>query len=265
VPVYKAEAIVLRQQMLGESDRIVTLFTREYGKLRTVARGVRRSTSRLAGRIEPFTQARMLLARGRTLDVIAQAEIVEPFPGIRSDLLRSACASYVVELVERGVPERDRHEDVFVLIIDALEDLERAREDDAEMAAVKFAVRLASLLGYQPETATCVECGRHLPHTLGPAGAWAFSPLSGGALCPACRPQDAEAVSVSPGVLAACDYLVRVPARRSDRLRIPPIQRSELAKMVQLHLEHRLEAKLRSPLVIRRLKEPHLSSSVPTA
>jgi DNA repair protein RecO (recombination protein O) len=255
MPVYKAEAIVLRHQALGESDRIITLFTREYGKVRAVARGVRRSTSRLAGRIEPFTHARLLLARGRTLDVIAQAEIVRPFPGVRTALLRSAYAAYVVELVDRGVAERDRHEEIFVLIIDALGNLERAREDDAEMAALGFAVRLAGLLGYQPETAACVECGRRLPRTWGAAGAWAFSPLSGGALCPACRPRDAEAMAVSPGALAACDHLVREAERRPGRLRIPPVQRGELAKLVQLHLEHRLEAKLRSPLVIRRLRE----------
>jgi len=72
MPVYKAEAIVLHQRALGESDRIVTLFTRENGKLRAVAKGVRRPTSRLGGRIEPFTHARLMLARGRTLDVIAQ-------------------------------------------------------------------------------------------------------------------------------------------------------------------------------------------------
>jgi DNA repair protein RecO (recombination protein O) len=259
MPVYKAEAIVLRQQTLGESDRIVTLFTREYGKVRAVGRGIRRPTSRLAGRIEPFTHARLLLARGRTFDIIAQAEIVRPFPGVRADLLRGAYAAYVVELIDRGVPERDRQEEIFVLIVDALDALEWAREDDAEIASLKFAVRLAGLLGYQPETAACVECGRRLPRAQGVAGGWAFSPGSGGALCPACRVRDFGAVSVSPGVLAACDYLLRVPERQSDRLRIPPVQRAELAQLVQLHLEHRLEAKLRSPLVIRRLKEPQRS------
>jgi DNA repair protein RecO (recombination protein O) len=261
MPVYKAEAIVLRQQTLGESDRIITLFTREYGKVRAVARGVRRSVSRLAGRIEPFTHARLLLARGRSLDIIAQAEIVRAFAGVRGDLLRGAYAAYVVELVDRGVPERDRHEDIFGLIMDVLDDLERAREDDTEIASLKFAVRLAGLLGYQPETAACVECGRRLPRMRGGGEAWAFSPQSGGALCPDCRPQDGEAVSVSVGVLAACDYLVRAPEQQSGRLRIPPVQRGELAKLVQLHLEYRLEAKLRSPLVIRRLREVHPSSS----
>jgi DNA repair protein RecO (recombination protein O) len=261
MPVYKAEAIVLRQQTLGESDRIVTLFTREYGKVRAAARGVRRPTSRLAGRIEPFTHARLLLARGRTFDIIAQAEIVRPFPGVRLELLRGAYAAYVVELIDRGLPERDPHEEIFMLIVEALDALDRAREDDAEIASLKFAVRLAGLLGYQPETAACVECGRGLPRASGGAGAWAFSPGSGGALCPACRSADSGAVSVSPGVLAACDYLIRTPERRSGRLRIPSLQRGELARLVQLHLEHRLEAKLRSPLVIKRLKEPQHASS----
>src|SRR5437660_1481476 len=82
MPVYKTEAIVLRQQALGEADRIVTLFTREYGKLRAAAKGIRRPASRLGGRLEPFTHARLLLARGRTLDVIAQAEIVGAFAGV---------------------------------------------------------------------------------------------------------------------------------------------------------------------------------------
>lgn len=255
MPVYKAEAIVLRQQTLGESDRIITLFTREHGKMRASARGIRRPTSRLAGRIEPFTHVRLLLARGRTFDVIAQAEIIRAFAGVRGDLLRSAYAAYVVELVDRGLPERDRNDEAFALIRETLEELEGAGEDDAETAALRFAVRLAGLLGYQPETAACVECGRPVPRTRS-TGAWAFSPASGGVLCPACRPGDAEALSVSPGVLAACDYLVRTPHARSSRLRIPPAQRGELSRLVQVHLEHRLEAKLRAPLVIKRLREP---------
>jgi DNA repair protein RecO (recombination protein O) len=256
MPVYKAEAIVLRQQTLGEADRIVTLFTREFGKLRAVAKGVRRPTSRLCARIEPFTHGRFLLARGRTLDVIAQAEIVSAFAGLRTDLIRSAHAAYVAELIDRGLPDRDRHEEVFVLTRDALGALERAGEDGAEMAVLRFALRLTGFLGYQPETETCVECGRRLPRGHGVAEPWAFSPLRGGALCPACRAQDAEAVAASPGVLAAFDYLARTPDHQSARIRMTAAQRGGLSRLVQLHLEHRLETKLRAPLVIRRLSEP---------
>jgi DNA repair protein RecO (recombination protein O) len=257
LPVHTAEAVVLRQQTLGESDRIVGLFTREHGRLRAAARGVRRPTSRLAGRLEPFTHTRLLLARGRAFEVIAQAETVRVFGGIRADLLRSAYAAYLVELVERGLPERDAQEDVFTLILDALDALERAGEDDAEHVLLRFAVRLAAVLGYQPETAACVGCGRRVPQATGRAPGWGFSPAGGGALCPGCRAQDPEALSVSAGVLAACDYLVRAGAAEAqpDRLRMPPAQRGELAALVQAHLEHRLDARLRAPLVIRRLRQ----------
>jgi DNA repair protein RecO (recombination protein O) len=256
MPVYKAEAIVLRQQQLGEADRIITLFTREFGKLRAVAKGVRRPTSRLSGRIEPFTHARLLLARGRTLDVIAQAEIVEAFAGLRADLIRSAHAAYVAELVDRGMPDRDRHDDVFDLTRETLGALEPAGRDSAEMTVLRFALRLTGFLGYQPETETCVECGRPVPRGRGGAESWAFSSLRGGVLCADCRVQDAEAVNASPGVLAALDCLVQAPAQQSMRVRMTPSQRGELSRLVQLHLEHRLETKLRAPLVIRRLIDP---------
>jgi len=256
MPVYKAEVIVLRQQQLGEADRIVTLFTRELGKLRAVAKGVRRPTSRLGGRIEPFTHARLLLARGRTLDVIAQAEIVGAFAGVRADLIRSAHAAYVAELVDRGLPDRDRHEEVFELTRGTLEALDRAGKDSAEMTVLRFALRLTGFLGYQPETEACLECGRHVPRGHGGAESWAFSSRRGGVLCAACRVQDTDAVSASPGVLAAFDYLVQAPAQQSMRIRMTLAQRGELSRLVQMHLEHRLETKLRAPLVIRRLTEP---------
>jgi len=255
MPVYKAEAIVLRQQALGESDRIVTLFTREHGKLRAAAKGVRRPTSRLAGRIEPFTHARLMLARGRTLDVIAQAEIIRTFAGVRKDLIRAAYAAYVVELIDRGLPERDRHEDVFGLTGDALEQLDEGRAEDAEVATLWFGLRLAGLLGYQPETAACVECGRRLPRGRGAAEAWAFSPSSGGALCPGCRPHDPQAMNASCGALGACEYLATAPKGQWARLRISTAQRAELARLVQAHLEHRLEVRFRAPQVIRRLAQ----------
>ena len=262
MPVAKAEGIVLRQQPLGEADRIVTLLTREQGRVRAAARGVRRPTSRLAGRLEPFAHVQLLLARGRTFDVIAQVEPIRIFTGIRGHLLRGAYAAYLVELVERGLPERDPQEPIFALVLEALDGLDRGGDEDAEMVSLRFAVRLSAALGYQPEAAGCVACGRVLPQTTGRAPQWAFSTAGGGALCPGCRGEDPEAVPVSAGALAACDYLLRAPDGRSDRLRLPAMQRGELAALVQAHLEHRLEAKLRSPVVIRRLRqapaEPHV-------
>lgn len=256
MPVYKAEAIILRQQALGEADRVITLFTREHGRLRAVARGVRKTTSRLAGRIEPFTHSRLLLARGRTLDVIAQAEIVAAFAGLRADLTRSAYAAYVAELVDRFLPDRDRQESVFVLLRNTLAALDQAAEEDAQVHALWFALQLAAVMGYRPETEACVECGRRVPRSPGRAvEAWAFSPAHGGALCAGCRPQETDAIGASPGILAAFEHLLRAPGERLSRLRLTRAQREEMAHLVQAHLEYRLEARLRAPSVIRRLQE----------
>ncbi len=257
MPVYKAEGIVVRQQALGEADRVVTLLTREHGKLRAAARGVRRTTSRLGGRVEPFTHARFLLAKGKTLDVIAQVDVVEAFAGLRAGLLRSAHAAYVAELVDRFLPDRDRHESVFTLMRTTLAALAEVRDDDAELVTLWFALHLASDLGYRPETEACVRCGATVATHRARGGpiAWAFSPALGGALCPACAAGEKDAIRVLPGVLAMCAHLARVPVTQVRRLRILPAERGELGRLIQAHLEYRLDARLRAPYVIGRLRE----------
>ncbi|HKX18980.1 MAG TPA: DNA repair protein RecO [bacterium] len=266
MPVYKVGAVVLRHQPVGEADRVLTLFTLEYGKLRVSARGVRKTTSRLAGRVQPYTEGRFLLARGRTLDVVAQAEVVRSFAGLQQDLLRSAYAAYVAELVDRFLPERDRHPDIFEALVDAFGVIETASEDEAEVYALWFSLHLADSLGYRPELERCVECGRPLPS--GPAAAdsdalraersaagWTFSPAAGGALCPVCTPDQPAVVRVAPGVLATGAYLLRGTAERARRLRVPERQRRVLAGLVQAHLEYHLDGRLRAPAVIARLRQ----------
>lgn len=266
MPVYKVGAVVLRHQPVGEADRVLTLFTLEYGKLRVSARGVRKTTSRLAGRVQPYTEGRFLLARGRTLDVVAQAEVVRSFAGLQQDLLRSAYAAYVAELVDRFLPERDRHPEIFEALVDAFGVIESASEDEAEVYALWFSLHLADSLGYRPELERCVVCGRPLPSGA-PAGdpdtvraersaaGWTFSPAAGGALCPACTPDEPAVVRVAPGVLATGAYLLRSTAERARRLRVPERQRKALAGLVQAHLEYHLDGRLRAPAVIARLRQ----------
>jgi DNA repair protein RecO (recombination protein O) len=261
VPVYKVEAVVLRHQPVGEADRVLTLFTREYGKMRVSARGVRKTTSRLAGRVQPYTHGRLLLARGRTLDVVAQGDVVRAFAGLQQDLLRSAYAAYIAELVDRFLPDRDRHPDVFDAVLEAWGVIEAAGEDYAEIYALWFSLHLADRLGYRPEVDRCVGCGRPLPggRSLRPRGedaaGWAFSPAAGGALCPACAAGEPSAARAAPGVLATGAYLLRSTAERAGRLRVPERQRRALAGLVQAHLEYHLDGRLRAPAVIARLRQ----------
>jgi DNA repair protein RecO (recombination protein O) len=268
VPVYKADAVVLRHQPVGEADRVLTLFTREYGKLRVSARGVRKTTSRLAGRVQPYTAGRFLLARGRTLDVVAQADVVRTFAGLQDDLLRGAYAAYVAELIDRFLPERDRHPEVFDAVVEALAVMETASEDGAEIYALWFSLHLADSLGYRPELDRCVSCGRPLPAraaagspggsepaVAGAGTGWAFSPDAGGALCPSCAAGARAAVRVPAGVLATGAYLQRSTAAQARRLRLPERPRRQLAGLVQAHLEYHLDGRLRAPAVIARLRQ----------
>src|SRR5438132_12666100 len=111
--VYKSQAIVLRRISVGETDRILTLFTREYGKLSAIAKGARRSASRLAAATEPFTFSRVMLAVGQNLDVLTQAEVRAPFQEIRADLARISYASYFTELVNASIEERQPNAELF--------------------------------------------------------------------------------------------------------------------------------------------------------
>src|SRR2546422_731128 len=114
--VYRAEAVVLRRLSFGETDRVVTLFTRDRGKLSVVAKGARGPRSRLAGSTEPFTYFNGLLAVGQNLDVLTQSEVVNAFSGIRKDLEKIGYASFFVEVVDAGVEERQPNAELWDLL-----------------------------------------------------------------------------------------------------------------------------------------------------
>src|SRR5690349_18240594 len=118
--VYRTEGIVLRRHDLGETDRILTLYTRDRCKVRAVAKGVRKPTSRKAGHVELFVRADMLLAEGRTLDVLTQVELIDPYLPLRDDLMRASYAAHLVELVDAFTEEADESRPMYQLLRDGL-------------------------------------------------------------------------------------------------------------------------------------------------
>src|SRR6266498_441253 len=124
--VYRVEGVVLRRLSIGETDRVVTLFTPGKGKLGVVAKGARGPRSRLGGVTEPFTYLRALLAQGQNLDVLTQAETINAFPCIRKDLARVGYASYFVELIDVGTDERHPSPALWDLLVGSLSALEAA-------------------------------------------------------------------------------------------------------------------------------------------
>jgi DNA repair protein RecO (recombination protein O) len=242
VPLYRDEGVVLRVQKLAEADRIVTLLTREHGRVRAVAKGVRRTGSRFGARLEPFMHVDVQLAVGRSLDVVTQAETLDPFGSAIVDHYGTyTAATAMLETAERlTAEEREPVLQHYQLLVGALRAL-AARSHAPGLVLDAYLMRSLAVAGFAPSFHDCARCGARGPHR------W-FSVAGGGATCDACR----AAGSVTPAaatreLLAALltgDWDV---ADASD-----PAARREAAGITAAFLQWHLERGLRSlPLVER--------------
>jgi DNA repair protein RecO (recombination protein O) len=226
--IYKAEAIVLRSFAYGEADRILTLFTREMGKISAIAKGVRKTKSRLRGAVQLFSHTSLVLYAGRNLDTVSQGEAEEEFCYLQKDVERFTTASYCAELVDRLTEESQALPGVFELLLSAFRSLESG---DPELLARVFELKLLSLLGYRPVLTGCVQ-GDHPLQTEGGQQIW-FSIPMGGVLCPACASTCRDKTPLSPATLGALGYFLRAPLKQAIKVRIGAQSLRELATFLQ--------------------------------
>lgn len=196
--LYKDEGVVLKTIKLGEADRIVTLFTRDNGKVRAVAKGIRKTKSRFGGRLEPFTRVSLLVYRGRNLDTITSADILDSYKGVRADYARLTAAATLAEMVEKITPDGERAANVYALLLAGLEAL---GDDEAGTVVPAFLVKILSLAGYHPQLRVCAGCGERAP--LG-----AFSSALGGAVCEPCWGEDRNAWPMAGGRIGLLSQLL---------------------------------------------------------
>ncbi|MEZ0164180.1 DNA repair protein RecO [Kineococcus sp. LSe6-4] len=195
---YRDEAVVLRATKLGEADRIVTLLTRHHGRVRAVAKGVRRTSSRFGARLEPFTCVDVQLHRGRSLDTVTQVDVLAPYGQVlAADYGLYTVGHALVETAERFTEvERENATQQYLLLVGALRTLSR-REHPAPLVLDAFLLRSLAVAGYAASFVDCARCGDPGPHT-------AFNVAAGGAVCAACRPPGSAAPDPQTlGLLAA--------------------------------------------------------------
>src|SRR5919205_4390743 len=173
--IYRTEAVILRRSDFGEADRLLTLIT-PLGKRRVVAKGARKTPSRLAGHIELFTHTTLLLAVGRNLDIVTQSVILHSFDTLRGDLRRIGAAYYAAELIDRLIEEEDENRPAFDLLVATLQALDTSRNLD--LALRFYELHLLGFLGYRPQLHYCAVCQEALTEETN-----RFSPAAGGALC----------------------------------------------------------------------------------
>jgi DNA repair protein RecO (recombination protein O) len=250
IRVYSTEAIALKRMDYGEADRILTLFTPRAGKLRAIAKGVRRPTSRMAGHIELFAHSQLVLARGRDLDVVTQASTVTPLREVRDDLVRSSYAFHLAELVDAFLEDRDPHPDVFALLVDALSTIARD-EIPADLVARHFEVRLLAILGFGPELTSCLACRADIRAETN----W-YSVPSGGVYCPSCGGHEPSAGPIDVRVLKMLRHLQRTATPGTLRVRVPDGVRGDLERLIRRQIEFVLERKLRASDFVRRVAPP---------
>ena len=230
--LYRDEAVVLRTHKLGEADRIVVLMTGGRGKVRAVAKGVRKTKSRFGGRLEPPGHVNLLLYQGRSLDVINQAETVDHHRAIREDLDRMTDAMALVEAVDQVAQEGESNPQLFRMLAGALRTLNDAEERPALLVGA-FYWKLLALEGVAPVLDGCVQCGEPQVAT--------FDPAEGGVLCREHR----RGTAVDPATIE----LVRrvLGGRLAGALKEPPgptvYAAGHLATAaLEAHLERRLRA-----------------------
>ncbi len=237
--VYKTPALVLRQRRLGDADKILTLYSAGEGKLDVVVKGVRKTKSRMAGHVEPLTQATFMLAKGKTLDVVTQVETVESFQAVRDDLDRLSRGLYCAELLDKFTEPREASFPLYRLLLDTLRRL--AKREDVDTPVRFYEMALLNALGYRPELERCVVCRRELEPV---TNYWSAG--AGGAVCPACRVESAAVRPLSANAIKLLRLLLHGRFEDVARVSITSPLADELERTMREYVRWVLERDVRS-------------------
>lgn len=244
----RVHAIILRHANWGEADRLVTLYTREQGKMRAIAKGARKITSRKAGHLEPFTQVKLQLARGRDLFIVTQADTLDAYQPLRENLVLTGYASYLVELLDRFVYEEgSANPTLFRLLADSLKRL--ADGEDTWLAVRYYEMRLLDFLGFRPQLLKCANCGREIK----PEDQF-FSFSLGGVICLRCGQGLPHLKSISVETLKYLRHFQRSSYGEAARARPSAEVRAETENLMQAYFTYLLERELNSPGFLKSVR-----------
>ena len=243
---YRCEALILKNFPMGEADLMVTAYTREMGKIRAVARGARRSNSKLVGHLEPLTQVRLSLAKGRSLDYVTQAQVIGNFNPLKDDLNGISKGFYLAELVDGFGSEASPNLSLYHLAVETLESI--ADDPKADLPLRFFELRLLQVSGLMPELYQCVECRQSLA-----PGSHRFSPNLGGTLCLECHPATSHVMPLSLRALKVLRLLNRSQTTKTPAVKISEPLSWELKSILSTTVEYWLDKQLRSNSLLEQL------------
>lgn len=244
--MYKTEGVVLRTKNLGEADKIVTVYSLQNGKIGAIARGARRIRNRLLGPTQIFTHGRYLLFKGKNLDTLSQAEIVQSNQSMRDDLEQMAYASYITELLDLFTEEGEPQPEIFALLLNTLK---LGKAGRFNLAVRAFELRLMKHLGYEPLLDCCVECCSR------PEKQLLFS-VDGGLVCPNCRGNTKREMPLSLGTYQLMKNLLDWDYDRISILHPSANSLAELTGILRAYLDYRLPRPVKSLEFLNSLVKP---------
>lgn len=245
----RVDAVVLRHSDYGEADRLLTLFTRQLGKSRAIAKGARKIASRKAGHIEPFTHVRLQLAQGRDMFIVTQADTVDAYLSLREDLVLTSHAAYVLELLDRfSYEDQTENSSLFRLLTDTLSRL--ASHADAWLAIRYYEMRLLDHVGFRPQLFECANCSREVK----PEDQF-FSFSAGGVICPHCGHGLKHPHSVSVETLKYLRHFQRSSYAEAARAHPSLEVQEEAESLMQGFFTYLLERQLNTPGFLRKIRE----------
>lgn len=245
---YRVEAVVIGRRDFREADRIVTLFSRELGKLAVIAKGSRKPTARSGPALEYFARARYMLARGRDLDVVTSAELLERPVQLQDNLTRLAYASHMAELTGRLAQEGQEFPMLYDLLVRSLRSLGTSSDDIATVRG--FEIAALAQVGYQLDLWHCAQCRSELQADVNYLGL-----RTGGVLCADCRSADGQTVSMSVNAQKYLRLLGRQGQDAGRQISISPTLAVELERVMAFYVTSVLERDLTSLRVLREIRE----------
>jgi DNA repair protein RecO (recombination protein O) len=249
MPSFKSAAVILKVTDYAEFDRIVSFYTRDHGRLRGIAKGAKRSQKRFGGALEPFTHNEVdcFEREGHGLARLENCRIINTFPAISQDIKKIAYGHYLLELVNTLTPEREKHPEIFDLLLFFLNLLSSKppREDILRI----FEMRLTALLGYQPQLLQCVSCGRKYV----PEVAYRFSVNKGGILCSVCHKESTAYPCLSHGTIKIFQQAQQLSLEKLNRIHFSAAAHGE-GKLIMLQfLEYHIGKRPKSLEFIEQL------------
>ncbi|MBA4547744.1 DNA repair protein RecO [Thermoactinomyces intermedius] len=242
----KYEGIVLKARDYGESHQILTVYTKNQGKVSFMARGSKKTKSRFGAVTEPFTRAHFVSFGNGNIATLSQADLISSHHLLRSDLLLTAYGAYWLELIDKTTEEKEADPFLYDLLTSLLEHLEQKKDPDILTFILELSVLKTA--GYTPVTDRCVSCGsgRHPVR---------FSIRQGGWLCERCQDQDQNGILVSVASIRILRILQQVDPHRLGKIDVKPETKEQLEKMIRGFVEEYLPVRLKSLQLLEQFKK----------